>query len=80
VDTRTGAKYNRDRSGEQDSEPLEPGAPMLYVLANDLPAHELAWLLEQDLELEAHYDAEAATMAALAAGEVPDEDLWQLAA
>jgi hypothetical protein len=68
-------------SGEQDSEPLEPGAPaMLYLLANDLPDHELAWLLEQDLELEAHYDAEAATLAALAAGEVPDEDLWQLAA
>jgi hypothetical protein len=68
-------------SGEQDSEPIEPGAPtMLYTLANDLPAHALAWLLEQDLALEAHYDAEAATMAALAAGEVPDEDLWQLAA
>lgn len=53
---------------------------MLYVLANDLPAAEIEWLDAHDAELEAHYDAEAATLAALATGEVPDEDLWQLAA
>lgn len=53
---------------------------MLYVLANDLPDAELAWLLEQELELHAHYDCEAATIAALAAGATGDEDLWELAA
>jgi hypothetical protein len=50
---------------------------MLYVLAHDLPAHELAWLEQHERELDACYDAEAATQAAWAAGEVPDEDFGQ---
>jgi hypothetical protein len=66
-------------SGEQDTEPLAPGAPMLYVLANDLPAFDLEWIEAYDAALEAHYDAEAATLEALAAGE-PGDDLWELAA